>query len=278
MEMFAISDLHVGFKANLEALQGLRSHPEAVMVLAGDVGETSDHLAKALDVVQPRYREVVWCPGNHELWTVGKGSLAGEAKYRELVALCEQRGVLHPESEYPVWTIGYERFLIVPMFLLYDYTFCPDGVAPSDAVAWAAEAGLRCTDEELLSPEPYASREAWCAARCAETAQRIEQAQRATGLRTVLINHFPLRRELARLPAIPRFQIWCGTRQTEDWHRRFRAAVAISGHLHIRSSREIDGCRFEEVSLGYPRQWDTTRGINAFVRTIEPPPAAPAGV
>jgi hypothetical protein len=160
------------------------------------------------------------------------------------------------------------------MFLLYDYTFGPDGVAPSDAVAWAAEAGLRCADEELLSPAPYASREAWCAARCAETARRIEQAQRATGLRTVLINHFPLRRELARLPAIPRFQIWCGTRQTEDWHRRFRAAVAISGHLHVRSSREIDGCRFEEVSLGYPRQWDNTRGINAFVRAIQPPPAA----
>lgn len=270
MEVFAISDLHVGFKANYDALQGLRARPEAALVLAGDVGETADHLARALDLVQPRFREVVWCPGNHELWTMGQGSLCGDAKYRELVSLCERRGVLHPESEFPVWTIGYERFLIVPMFLLYDYSFCPDEVAPQDAVAWAAEEGLRCTDEELLSPAPFASREAWCAARCRETAARIEQAQRTTGLRTVLINHFPLKRELARLPAIPRFQIWCGTRQTEDWHRRFRAAVAISGHLHLRSSRVIDGCRFEEVSLGYPRQWDTTRGVDAYLRMISP--------
>jgi hypothetical protein len=74
------------------------------------------------------------------------------------------------------------------------------------------------------------------------------------------------------LPAIPRFQIWCGTRQTENWHRRFRAAVAISGHLHIRSSRDIDGCRFEEVSLGYPRQWDTTRAVDSYLRPILPPP------
>jgi hypothetical protein len=276
MEVFAISDLHVGFKANYEALQALRPRPDAALILAGDIGETVEHLTKTFDVVQPRFREVVWCPGNHELWKVGRDALEGDAKYRQLVTLCEQRGVLHPESEFPVWTIGHERFLIVPMFLLYDYTFCPDDVAPADAVAWAAEEDLRCADEELLSPAPFASREAWCNARCAQTAQRIERAQRATGLRTILINHFPLRRELAVLPAIPRFQIWCGTRQTEDWHVRFRAAVAISGHLHIRSSRDIAGCRFEEVSLGYPQQWQA-RGsdVESFLRAIVPPPPQP---
>ena len=28
--------------------------------------------------------------------------------------------------------------------------------------------------------------------------------------------------QLAVLPAIPRFSIWCGTTRTQDWHRRFR--------------------------------------------------------
>lgn len=70
MELFAISDLHVGFKANYEALRGLQARPEAALVLAGDVGETAEHLAMTLDVVQPRFRQVVWCPGNHELWTI----------------------------------------------------------------------------------------------------------------------------------------------------------------------------------------------------------------
>ena len=71
----------------------------------------------------------------------------------------------------------------------------------------------------------------------------------------VLINHFPLRQDLVRLSTIPRFSLWCGTRYTENWHTRFRAAVVISGHLHRPATDWRDGVRFEEVSLGYPREW-----------------------
>ena len=86
----------------------------------------------------------------------------------------------------------------------------------------------------------------------------------------MLINHFPLRRELAVLPAVPRFSVWCGTRRTEDWHVRFGASVVVFGHLHIRQTRHIDGVRFEEVSLGYPRQWQTDRGAGSYLRRILP--------
>jgi UDP-2,3-diacylglucosamine pyrophosphatase LpxH len=54
---------------------------------------------------------------------------------------------------------------------------------------------------------------------------------------------------------VPRFCIWCGTTRTRDWHRRFRAAAVVFGHLHIPQQRMIDEVRFSEVSLGYPRQW-----------------------
>jgi hypothetical protein len=270
MELYAISDLHVGFEANLAALRAVRAHPGAALVLAGDVGETADQLAAVLDALVPRFRSIVWCPGNHELWTVNRTGPVGEAKYQQLVQLCRSRGVLTPEDDYPVWELDGERFLVVPMFLLYDYTFRPDHVMPEDAVAWAAEAGLRCADEDLLRPDPHPSRAAWCKARCEFTAKRIERAQEHTGLRTILINHFPLKQQLAHLPRVPRFQIWCGTRRTESWHTRYRAAVAISGHLHIRGTRRIDGCLFEEVSLGYPRQWDRSRPIDAYLRRIAP--------
>jgi len=283
MELFAISDLHVGFEANRNALTQLRPRPGAALILAGDIGETPEHLEQAFDALQPRFDRLVWCPGNHELWSVGSGALAGQAKYEQLVRLCQSRGVLTPEDPYPLWQIGAERFLIVPLFLLYDYTFRPDDVAPEDAVAWAADAGLRCADEELLRPDPYPSRAAWCAARCEHSAQRISAARSAAQdpdagalPRTILINHFPLKQRLARLPAIPRFMVWCGTRRTEDWHTRFDAAVAISGHLHVRTSQQIDGCTFEEVSLGYPRQWHAARGIEAYLRPIQIGPASAA--
>jgi hypothetical protein len=269
MDVFAISDLHVGFEDNRRALQGVRARPDAGLILAGDIGETVEQLAFTLDTLLPRFRQLVWCPGNHELWRVSRNCAVGQAKYEQLVALCRSRGVLTPEDDYQIWEVDNERVLIAPLFLLYDYTFRPDQVPVERAVEWAAQSGIRCADEELLDPHPFSSRAAWCAARCDATEARLERAVAASGLRTILINHFPLKQRLAQLPAVPRFQVWCGTRRTENWHTRFNAAVAISGHLHIRSTRWLDACRFEEVSLGYPgRQWRVGRGLDAYLRPI----------
>ena len=100
--------------------------------------------------------------------------------------------------------------------------------------------------------------------------QRVIEQENGGELPLVLINHFPLRSDLADTPFVPRFRIWCGTRRTEDWHVRFGAAVVVSGHVHIRRTDWRDGVRFEEVSLGYPRQWTQQRGIDAYLRQILP--------
>jgi hypothetical protein len=71
----------------------------------------------------------------------------------------------------------------------------------------------------------------------------------------VLVNHFPLVREPTRVLRYPEFAQWCGTDRTADWHLRYRAAVAVYGHLHIPRTTWYDGVRFEEVSVGYPREW-----------------------
>lgn len=48
----------------------------------------------------------------------------------------------------------------------------------------------------------------------------------------------------------------------------------VTGHLHVRRTDWIDGVRFEEASLGYPRQWqgakDRGLGINELLREILP--------
>ena len=84
------------------------------------------------------------------------------------------------------------------------------------------------------------------------------------------MNHWPLRHDLAKPPCIPRFSIWCGTTLTEDWGRRFRARVVVSGHLHFRTTMWRHGVRYEEVSLGYPRDWRHERGIDWYLRDILP--------
>lgn len=284
MELHAISDLHVGFKENREALRGLPARPDDWLILCGDIADTPEQLAWALDLLGRKFGRLLWVPGNHELWALPRATPSrGEARYAELVELCRRRGVLTPEDPFPVWTGEGGPHLLAPLFLLYDYSFRPDDVPIEEAVAWAQEENVMCADEVLLHPEPYPSIGAWCAARCRDAEQRLEEALAAhPGLPTVLIAHFPLKQRLALLPRIPRFMVWCGTRRTEDWHLRYRAAVVVSGHLHIPSTRSVDGVRFEEVSLGYPEQWrarEAHRGwrLEDHLRRVLPKPEVDAG-
>lgn len=199
---------------------------------------------------------MVWVPGNHELWTHRRDrvQVRGVARYELLVELCRRIGVLTPEDPYPVWTGPGGPVTVVPLFLLYDYTFWPPGVrSKAEALALAYRTGVVCTDEYLLHPDPYPSREDWCAARLAMTERRL--AELDPMVPTVLVNHFPLVQEVTRVLRYPEFAQWCGTVRTADWHVRYRAAAVVYGHLHIPRVDWFDGVRFAEVSLGYPREW-----------------------
>jgi predicted phosphodiesterase len=283
MKLHAISDLHVGYKENLIALAELPDQPEDWLILCGDVGDTPEQLEIALRILGQKFAKLIWVPGNHELWTVPrKTGLRGTARYEQLVDLCRRHDVLTPEDPYPVWQGEGGPHLLAPLFLLYDYSFRPDEVPIEKAVDWAAESETLCADEILLRPEPYANVGEWCAARCRHSEQRLEKAVAEVPYPTILIAHFPLKQQLAVLPRIPRFMVWCGTRNTEDWHRRFRAKIVVSGHLHIPCTRTIDGVRFEEVSLGYPKQWqrrEKHRGwkLADHLRQILPTPSQDAG-
>jgi hypothetical protein len=57
---------------------------------------------------------------------------------------------------------------------------------------------------------------------------------------------------------------------------RFRAEVVVTGHLHVPGTLWRDGVRFEEVSLGYPAQWQWRgAGPGQLLRQILPGLSAP---
>ena len=264
-ELWALSDLHLERPQNRAAIEELPAQPDDWLVLAGDVCERPQLFDACLALLAARWQQVVWVPGNHELWSAPDDPLRGEARYLAFVEMARRAGVLTPEDPYPLVA---DRLRLVPLFLLYDYSFAPDGLDPAGARAWALEEDIVCGDEVMLAPAPYPSREAWCAARCDAAEARLLALD--AGDETLLVNHFPLRQDLVRLPRLPRFSPWCGTRRTEDWHRRFRARAVVSGHLHVRATDWRDGVRFEEVSLGYPRDWIQARGARSYLRRIWP--------
>jgi 3',5'-cyclic AMP phosphodiesterase CpdA len=270
--LLAVGDLHITYPENRRVLESLRAFSrDDWLIVCGDVSEMSEEVEWALGLLRERFATVIWTPGNHELWTTPQDplQLRGEHRYRHLVEQCRRIGVLTPEDPYPLWEGPGGPAIVAPLFLLYDYSF-GSNIAPTaaQALARAHAAGVVCSDELVLYPDPHPTREAWCRERVAQTESRLSACD--AQLPTVLVNHFPLIRDPTSVLRHPEFAQWCGTTLTADWHRRFRAQAVVYGHLHIPRVTWYDGVRFEEVSLRYAKDWDREEISHAVLRRILP--------
>jgi 3',5'-cyclic AMP phosphodiesterase CpdA len=270
--LLATSDLHVMHAGNKEIVEGIRPYADGDwLIVAGDVADTVAPVRRTLRILRERFEKVIWAPGNHELWTTPGDSveLSGVARYEHLVEVCRELDVVTPEDPYPVWEGAGGPVAVVPLFLLYDYTWRLPGLDPAAALEHAQETHVVATDEYLLHADPFESRAAWCHERVRLTLDRL--AALPPDLRIVFASHWPLHRGPTRMLRYPQFAMWCGTELTEDWHVRFPVAAAVYGHLHIPLTLEFDGVRFEEVSLGYPREWRRRSDVPPYpVRRILP--------
>jgi 3',5'-cyclic AMP phosphodiesterase CpdA len=255
--IFAISDLHSSYEANRRVIDDMRPEcDDDWLIVAGDVAETFREIEKTLRELRRRFAKVIWAPGNHDLWTLREDpvQLRGETRYQALVQMCGDNDILTPEDEFAIWSGPTGPLTIVPLFQLYDHSWRVPGIrTKKESLEHAYRAGVVCSDEMLLHPDPYPDREAWCNARL----KKSERFLFALGpnVKTVLVSHWPLVREPTNLLRFTEFAQWCGTTRTADWHIRFRAEVVVYGHLHIPRTTHYDGVRFEEVSMGYPREW-----------------------
>ena len=266
--LFAISDLHLNHAANRTIAEALQPETgDDWLAVAGDVAHDTETVVDFLATMRARFAKVLWTPGNHDLWSRRGDPLRGADRYAHLVDRCRTIDVLTPEDPYPIWPDPAGPIAIAPLFVLYDYSLRPAAETKQDAMARAIAARVVCNDESLLAPDPFPTREAWCAERLRLTRARLDAIP--SGVRTVPITHWPLHPGPVGRLRYPEFSLWCGTRETADWHVRYRAAATVYGHLHIPTTDEYDGIRHEEVSLGYPRERAArTRPVQYGLRRI----------
>jgi len=120
MNLWAISDLHLGIDANRRAVERVAARPEDWLILAGDIGDSEADLALAFEILAPRFARLIWVPGNHELWTEPRtpGAPRGVERYAALVELARRHGVITPEDPYLVWPGHGPKTMIAPLLLL----------------------------------------------------------------------------------------------------------------------------------------------------------------
>jgi hypothetical protein len=245
MRIFAVSDLHTDFRANRALLDELprREHRRDVLLVAGDIADRLTVIGDTLGVLRSRFSEVFYAPGNHELW-VRDGRCDSLEKLGEVLRLCERLGVrTGPAPVGGVW--------VVPLFSWYSPGFDDGGeeADPEEMAGWADDyfckwpADIHSVVEYFLKMnEP--------------------RVRRYDGP-VISLSHFLPRRDL--LPptsellfkGLPKV---AGCVGLEAQIRRLRSAVHVFGHSHINCDLVIDGVRYVQNALRYPRE----RGDGGF--------------
>lgn len=236
MRIFAISDLHTDFRENRLLLKQLsrEEYTQDVLLVAGDIAERLEVIGETLTLLRSRFASVFYTPGNHELWTREDGCDSVE-KFFRVIELCRRIGVSTSAGKQ-------QGVRIVPLLSWYeigrgadgglegpeewaDYYFCkwPEGIgSPSAYFLEMNEPHVRSYDEPVIS-----------------------------------LSHFLPRRDLLppverlRFKRLPEVAI---CEPLEEQIRRLGSVVHVFGHSHINCDLRLDGVRYVQHALRYPRE------------------------
>ena len=194
--------------------------------------------------------------------------MRGEACYQKLVDVCRALGVVTSEDPYPTWQTATVPVVVAPLFVLYDYAFRPAGTftKEKDSPLRRPLASSALTSTSCIQiPTPPVRTGVVRGSHTRETGWPA-----STGYPTALVNHWPLHCEPMQILRHPEFGLWYGTAQTARWHIEYNAKVVVYGHLHIPRTIELSGVRFEDVSVGYPRQWKAQQTRSDWLHEVLP--------
>ena len=238
MRILAISDLHTDFRENKLLLEQLPdgTYRRDVLIAAGDISDRLETLKSTLALLRSKFMKVFYVPGNHELW-VRQGLCTSIDKFFAVLTLCETLDIqTSPEKADGIW--------IVPLFSWYEPRFDADdsgdvetlgGWADFHLCKWPVGMGQVC-DFFLKMNEPRL---------------RFYDGP------VISFSHFLPRRDL--LPPAERLKFKglpkvAGCAALDAQIRHVQARMHVFGHSHISCDRVIDGVRYIQNPLRYPRE------------------------
>jgi 3',5'-cyclic AMP phosphodiesterase CpdA len=238
MRILAISDLHTDFHENKLLLEQLSdvSHRRDILIVAGDISDRLDTLRSTLALLRAKFMKVFYVPGNHELW-VRHEAYSSVEKFFRVLALCESLDIrTGPAKVDSVW--------IVPLFSWYEPQFDGDNSGINNSLSgWM---------DFHLCKWP-----AWMEQVCAFFLQLNEPRLRSYDGAVISFSHFLPRRDL--LPSTERLKFRglprvAGCAALDTQIRRLKSGTHVFGHSHISCDRIIDGVRYVQNPLRYPRE------------------------
>jgi predicted phosphodiesterase len=242
MRIFAISDLHTDFRENMQLVEELSdvTYRQDILVAAGDISDKLETLKATLALLRAKFMKIFYVPGNHELW-VRREPQTSVDKFFTVLALCETLDIqTSPAKVDGLW--------IVPLFSWYEPQFDVDNSADRDSLgSWA---------DFYLCKWPTA------VGQVCEFFLRMNQPRLlAYDGPVISFSHFLPRRDL--LPGVERLRFKglpkvAGCAGLDRQIRSLNARIHVFGHSHISCDRVIDGIRYVQNPLCYPRERNAT--------------------
>eukprot|EP01111_Echinosteliopsis_oligospora_P012723 TRINITY_DN4395_c0_g1_i1.p1 TRINITY_DN4395_c0_g1~~TRINITY_DN4395_c0_g1_i1.p1 ORF type:complete len:306 (-),score=87.45 TRINITY_DN4395_c0_g1_i1:187-1104(-) len=288
MTIYAISDLHTDYDDNLKWVTEISDveYIDDCLIVAGDVTDNLLKLEYTFKLLVSKFKQVFFCPGNHEVW-INKVDeethhiFCSFSKFDKVIEICDKLGVKTTPSVF-------DGILIVPLFAWYDKTLhIEHPILTSDYKLWSdtyrCKWPLDTTNEEIVSrflkmnerhipPSPppssvitfshFFSSLELMTAYMAEIERRWKSTTTTTSLSSPSPSPSPSTPSTSTASTTNKsasdiranFSLVAGTQQLDSQIKRWNSSVHIFGHSHRKMEFKIEGVRYINNPLGYPRE------------------------
>jgi len=249
--------VHTDMRENMDAILAWPERPFDILLLAGDVSHNPAVFRATLDAITKKFDHVFFCPGNHDLWLhKDDGCRNSVEKLRQIEALCYELGV-HTTSN----TIS--GIQIVPLHSWYHSSFDSEADV-SDADLLPVEQTMMdfhlCKWSDGLTPFDGSDSIARFMDGLNENSFRkntpSSDANSVCGP-VISFSHFLPRVELLpekRALFYPHLAKAVGSLFLGERLRALRPNLHVFGHTHYAWATMLDGVRFMQACLAYPRE------------------------
>lgn len=295
LRVFAISDIHTDCAQNMQLMLSLSSteYQNDVLIVAGDIADDLSIFQATLQNFVSKFKLVFFVPGNHDLWC--KKHNGGDAnssidKMYKVNKICDQLGVLRgphliegTENSQACW--------IVPLLSWYHCTFDtePDlhylNLPPvnnmmRDFYSCVWPTGMDASGERVAQYMDLLNDRATAQTPSGRlTGKQLWQHIRDSGVPVISYSHFLPRLELIpekRFLFFPHLAKAVGSRFLGERVARLNPDVHIFGHTHFGWDMVLDGVRYIQAAVGYPRERNNVNSpLGIGLSTKEPAPKEP---
>lgn len=257
MRVFAVSDVHCDYPQNLDWVRDIssRDYRQDVLLLAGDVSDKLALLREVLQLLADRFGQVVFVPGNHELWVQNEESGCSLEKFHAVQQVCADSGV-------ETGLCRFDGLSIVPLLGWYDFSFgAPDRHLRR---AWRDFRACNWPQElhnELAITEHFLSM----------NVDRLDERNDCV----ISVSHFLPRLDVmpARIPERRR-RVYpvLGSERLGVQIERLQPDLHVYGHSHVNQTVRLGGVQYVNNAFAYPDEeriarkrllciWDSQGGI-----------------